>query len=567
MATAEPEHAQLRPVAELSAKRAAALAALAGSVVTGGAIIGVAVVSAASTHDGTAPSSTDGPVPTAAVVRTSLTTTVQVGGSIGYGGSYTIAAPSGSSAQELAQAQQAVTQDRQALSADGHIESDASRADAQTIASDQTNVNTAAAILSSDEAKKTRACSAKKSSTPACRQDSQKVGPDQTQLTQAQQQLAGAKASATLDHDQNQGKVGADQTKLQGDQTSLALMQATAENPGATYTWLPSVGQIIKQDRPVYSVSNEPVPLLYGSIAAYRAFYVGMSDGGDVGELTHDLIALGDGHELSQSDHYSDATASAVRLWQRALGLPATGEILLGQVVFEPGPMRVTSVTASVGAAVGGGGGGAATTATGGGGAGSGGGGSGGGGGTVLTATGTTPIVTVDLDVTQEYLVKPGDAVSIVLPDGTSTVGGHVETVGNVATCPGGSGAGTGASLAGQSPCSSSGGSSGGGSSGAGNTNSTPTVMLTIRLDNTPPGAKLDQAPVNVNITSQRVNNVLAVPVNALLALQGGGFGVDVVTGKRSRLVGVTTGLYSNTLVQITGSGLTAGTRVEVPSS
>ena len=59
----------------------------------------------------------------------------------------------------------------------------------------------------------------------------------------------------------------------------------------------------------------------------------------------------------------------------------------------------------------------------------------------MLTATSTTPIVTVDLDVSQEYLVKPGDAVSIVLPDGTSTVGGHIETVGNVATCPGGTAA------------------------------------------------------------------------------------------------------------------------------
>ena len=55
----------------------------------------------------------------------------------------------------------------------------------------------------------------------------------------------------------------------------------------------------------------------------------------------------------------------------------------------------------------------------------------------MLTATSTTPIVTVDLDVSQEYLVKPGDAVSIVLPDGTSTVGGHIETVGNVASLPG----------------------------------------------------------------------------------------------------------------------------------
>jgi hypothetical protein len=72
---------------------------------------------------------------------------------------------------------------------------------------------------------------------------------------------------------------------------------------------------------------------------------------------------------------------------------------------------------------------------------------------------------------------------------------------------------------------------------------------------------------VNVNITSERADNVLAVPVNALLALAGGGFGVDVVTGNTTQLVGVTTGLYSSTLVQISGPGISAGTLVEVPSS
>jgi len=51
------------------------------------------------------------------------------------------------------------------------------------------------------------------------------------------------------------------------------------------------------------------------------------------------------------------------------------------------------------------------------------------------------------------------------------------------------------------------------------------------------------------------------------LALAGGGYGVDVVTSKTSHLTGVTTGLYSDTLVQVSGSGLTAGTLVEVPSS
>jgi hypothetical protein len=140
-------------------------------------------------------------------------------------------------------------------------------------------------------------------------------------------------------------------------------------------------------------------------------------------------------------------------------------------------------------------------------------------------------------------------------------VGGHIETVGNVATCPGGSSTGSASSSgigsADQSPCESSGSGS----------SSTPTVTVTVTLDGTPPGGTLDQAPVNVNITSQTVSDVLAVPVNALLALQGGGFGVDVVTGDTNRLVGVTTGLYSNTLVQISGSGISAGTRVEVPSS
>ncbi len=536
------------------------MAAVVGAVVSGVVAGGVAALSAGASP-GSPASPTGGSVATATVVRTTLSTTVQVGGSIGYSGSYTIPAPSGASAGQLDQAEQAVAQDRQALSADEQTASAAASADGQTTSAAQANVDTATAALNSDRAKKSKACSGHEASTSACRQDIQKVSQDQTQLTQARQQLTSAETSATLDHAQNQGKVGSDTTKLQGDETSLALLQTTAATPGAAYTWLPAVGQIIKQDQRVYSVSNESVPLLYGPIAAYRAFYLGMSNGADVGELTHDLIALGYGAGLSRSDHYSDATAAAVTRWQRARGTPATGEILLGQVVFEPGPIRVTSLTASVGSSIGGGGAGAS-------------GASGGGGGTVLAATGTSPIVTVDLDVTQEYLVKPGDAVSIVLPDGTSMVGGHVETVGTVATCAGGGGTGGGAGgggigtgggagggTAGQSPCASGAGASGG------NTNSTPTVPVMIRLDRTPQGARLDQAPVNVNITTQRVRNVLAVPVNALLALQGGGFGVDVVTAHGSQLVGVTTGLYSNTLVQISGSGIPAGTRVEVPSS
>jgi peptidoglycan hydrolase-like protein with peptidoglycan-binding domain len=297
------------------------------------------------------------------------------------------------------------------------------------------------------------------------------------------------------------------------------------------YTWLPQPGEVIKQGQPVYSVDDEPVPLLYGPLPAYREFDVGMSDGADVGQLTRDLIVLGYGAGLTQSDHYSSATAAAVERWQSALGLQQTGQIPLGEVVFEPGPIRVTSVGPSSGATLEG------------------------AGGTVLTATSLTPVVTVDLDVSEEYLVKPGDAVTVVLPDGTTTAGGRVLTVGSVAACPGGGSAGAG--QGGSSPCE---------SSGSG-TASTPTVTVTISLESTPPGAVYDQAPVNVNISTQTVGNVLAVPVNALLALSGGGYGVDVVAGRTSHLTGVTTGLYSDTMVQVSGSGITAGTLVEVPAS
>jgi multidrug efflux pump subunit AcrA (membrane-fusion protein) len=538
--------AEFSPRRVFSARRRALVI---GAIVLVGGAVGGGVALASSSRSHVPASSPGGPAATATVVRTTLINTVQVGGSVGYNGSYTVAAPSGASASTIAQDQQAVAADDQALSADEQAESDASASGDQAVAAAQANVGTDQAALAADQAAEVKACAGSAASSSACTGDEQKVSADQGALTQARQQLAAAQTAAKTDDDQAQAKVGADQVKLRGDQATLTSDQATAMSPGTTYTWLPQVGQVISLDQRAYAVGGEPVPLLYGSIPAYRAFYVGMPVGRDVGELTRDLIALGYGDGLARSDHYSPATAAAVERWQKARGLPVTGEILLGEVVFEPGPIRVTSVTPSVGASIAGGGGGSGS-------------GGAGGGGTVLTATGTTPVVTVDLGVSQEYLVKPGDAVSVVMPDGTTTVGGHVETVGTVATCPGGSGTGTGSGSAGQSPCSSA------GSNGSAGSNSSPTVTVTITLDATPPGASLDQAPVNVNITTQTVSNVLAVPVNALLALQGGGFGVDVVTGSGAvRLVGVTTGLYGNTMVQVSGPGLMAGTRVEVSSS
>ena len=79
----------------------------------------------------------------------------------------------------------------------------------------------------------------------------------------------------------------------------------------------------------------------------------------------------------------------------------------------------------------------------------------------------------------------------------------------------------------------------------------------------------LDQAPVNVEITTESVQNVLAVPVDALLALAGGGYALEVAEGHVHRLVAVTVGLFDDAegLVQVSGRSLFAGQRVVVPAT
>jgi hypothetical protein len=62
---------------------------------------------------------------------------------------------------------------------------------------------------------------------------------------------------------------------------------------------------------------------------------------------------------------------------------------------------------------------------------------------------------------------------------------------------------------------------------------------------------------------------VLAVPVDALLALAGGGYAVEVSEGGVHRLVAVTVGLFDDAegVVQVSGRDLFVGQRVVVPAT
>jgi hypothetical protein len=304
-----------------------------------------------------------------------------------------------------------------------------------------------------------------------------------------------------------------------------------------TYTTLPAAGQVISQGRALYRVNNSPVVLLHGPTPAYRTLSAGVS-GPDVAELNADLVALG--YATSAQLHptsawFGTATTAALKKLQDAVGMTQTGRLTLGQAVFEPITVRVTSVSAQLG-------------------------GSAQPGRTVIQATSTTREVQVALDASQQTSLAVGDKVTITLPD-NHTSAGVVSSIGAVAVCPSNAApSGSSSAPSGTDTCLSAGSGSG------------APATITVGITPTDPAAtgRWDHAPVQVGITTARVPGAIVVPVTALLAQSNGGYTVEVVTAARStHLVPVSLGLFDDAdgLVQVTGSGLAAGQKVVVPST
>jgi multidrug efflux pump subunit AcrA (membrane-fusion protein) len=70
---------------------------------------------------------------------------------------------------------------------------------------------------------------------------------------------------------------------------------------------------------------------------------------------------------------------------------------------------------------------------------------------------------------------------------------------------------------------------------------------------------------VDVDFVSAQRENVLAVPVVALLALAEGGYGVEIIEGDTSRIVAVKTGIFADGQVEVSGKAIAEGMRVGVP--
>jgi membrane fusion protein, multidrug efflux system len=296
-----------------------------------------------------------------------------------------------------------------------------------------------------------------------------------------------------------------------------------------TITWIAPVGSTVKRGEPLFKVDERPVVALYGSLPLYRTLQDG-TKGADVKQLERNLADLGYSG-FTVDDSYTPATAEAVDTWQARLGLPVTGTVEPGQVVFTRRAARIAAHTARVGDTVGGD--------------------TGGGGASVLSYTGTTRRVAVELEVADWALAVSGRTVTVTIP-GRGTVTGKITQVGTVVTAQGTAPDGT---------------TPGGGTSpdvGASPAAFDARIEVTVTIADQKALGPLDAAPVDVDFVSDKREEVLAVPVAALLALAKGGFGVQVVDGDTTRIVAVTTGIFAAGQVEISGKGIAEGVRVGI---
>jgi peptidoglycan hydrolase-like protein with peptidoglycan-binding domain len=443
----------------------------------------------------------------ATVVRRTLASRTQVDGRLGYAGSSSIVVPAGTSLSDLRQARQTEASARAALAG--------ARA---SFAADREAAAEAQAKVAADRRKLASDCAGANAAAVGSGNgpnDGSGSGAGTTPCATAAQTLTTDEQAATTAVQKattDRGTIASAQATLSGAREALTAAEsaAVAYDTGATFTMLPSTGAVVRRGRPLYAIGDQPVLLLYGRASPWRTFRAGMTPGPDVAELNANLRALGYGVGLA-GDGFGAATERAIEALQAAHGLARTGRLRLGSVAFKGGPVRVKGVTPTLGAAV--------------------------QAGPVLTVSSTRHQVTIALDAARQSEVKAGDKVTITLPD-TRTTRGVVSSVGSVASTP----------AAGE----------------------TPKIGVRVRLADPAVAGHLDQAPVTVSITTATAKNVLAVPVNALLALAGGGYAVEEVQSVGvHRLVPVGLALVDDSegLVQVTGSGLHAGQRIVVPAS
>jgi hypothetical protein len=273
----------------------------------------------------------------------------------------------------------------------------------------------------------------------------------------------------------------------------------------ATVTWLPAAGAKIKRGKALYRADDLPVPLFYGAMPLYRPITGEGLVGRDVRIIAVNLRALGYRTGLIKGEEavLTKELIAAIKRWQKDIGLPETGAIAVGDVEVQAGAVRVDAVSVQPGAPA---------------------------DGPLMSVTPTRKVITISAELSAAGSIERGQHVTVVLPD-EREVPARVLAVGRtIAPAEGGE---------------------------------PPKLVVSVVPDSPKDISKIDSADVQVAFTGKKRENVLAVPVEALVALAEGGYAVQLPgTG----LVAVKTGMFATGWVEIGGAGLTEGADVVVPA-
>lgn len=217
-------------------------------------------------------------------------------------------------------------------------------------------------------------------------------------------------------------------------------------------------------------------------------------EGPDVLQLETALSSLGfdaDG-ALEVDGSFDTATADAIKQLQEATGGEPDGFLGAAEVRFAASDVRVNEILADIGSSVQ-----AATP--------------------VLGLSSIEKIVVLELPAVDQGVVTVGDTVIVELPDGTETPA----TVSSVSETARQGQAGT-------------------------------VFRIEILLDDPTVAINYEQAPVDVTVVSDSVEDVIAVPVSALLALREGGYAIEVMESDGStRLIAADPGFFADGYVEI----------------
>ena len=286
------------------------------------------------------------------------------------------------------------------------------------------------------------------------------------------------------------------------------VIVTTSAAISGTVTSIADEGTLVDRGEPLIALNQEPVVLLIGDLPAYRTMTAGVA-GDDVVQLEENLTALGFGDidGFVVDGDYDSATTLAVAAWQASVGASPDGVVNLGDVIVSPTPLRIGQHLVSIGDLV--------MSGT-----------------PIMTTSVGETFVTVELSTDDQDLVEVGDAVVVELPDG-SLEPATITEIGTVVLA---------------------------------NQQGGTYFEMTVTLDDADAAQGLDEAPVDVEIIGDRSDDVLAVPVTALLALAEGGYAVEVVNDDATTtLIGVEPGLFADGFVEVASDGLRAGMEVVVP--